>query len=248
MAQKNTKKPSTSIPVRAYGYVRVSTDEQAEHGLSLRAQRKKIRDYAALHNLKLVKIYADEGISGRTLDRPSFHALLDIVKNRADETVIVYRLSRLSRSTRDLLFLIEDVFQQGNTRLISITEHIDTRSSMGRFFLTIMAALAQMERELIAERTKAALAFKREQGQRLGAAPYGFRINDKGDHVPVPKELKVVKRIFALRKKDHSYAAIADQLNKDNVPTKRGKAWYPSTVRYIVTSDRYQNALTKKKQ
>ena len=227
-------------PRRAYGYVRVSTDEQAEEGLSLRVQRDKIRAFAKLHDLHLVEIYADEGVSGRNIERPGIQKLLEKVKGKDDETIIIYKLSRLSRHTRDLLFLIEDAFVRGNTRLMSITEHVDTQSPMGRFFLTIMAALAQMERELIAERTKAALDFKKKRGERLGSTPYGFRLGKDRKLVKVPKELKIVRRILRLRKAGGSYRTIADTLNVERVPTKRGGTWHPSTVRYIATNKRYQ--------
>ena len=243
MTTKASKKPSKASPTskpRAFGYVRVSTDEQVAEGLSLRAQRAAIRAYAKERGFRLIKLYADEGLSGRTLDRPALQELLDRVRGTENEAIIIYRLSRISRSTRDLLALVEDTFVRGNTRLISITEHIDTQTPMGRFFLTIMAALAQMERELISERTRTALRYKQSQGERLGAAPYGFKRGKTGELVEVRKELTVIRRIFKMRQQGKSYGDIADKLNEDGVPTKRGGKWYPSTVRYIVTNERYQ--------
>ena len=234
------KKP----PQRAYGYVRVSTDEQVDEGISLRAQRYRIKAYAQAHGLTLVRTYADEGITGRTMDRPGLQKLIRLAKSSECETIIVYRLSRLSRRTRDLLFLIEDVFLNGCTRLISINEHIDTETAMGRFLLTIMGAMAQMERELIAERTKASLRFKQEQGQQLGSAPYGFRWNTKGKLVQVAKEMRVVRRIFKLRKQGMSYGKIAKALNESKVKTKRGGTWHPATVRYIEMNKRYKRMLS----
>ena len=230
-------------PKRAYGYVRVSTDEQVEDGISLRAQRARIKAYAQAHGLKLVRTYADEGLTGRTMERPKLNELIETVKSKQGETIIVYRLSRLTRRTRDLLFLVEDVFINGNTRLISITEHIDTHSAMGRFLLTIMGAMAQMERELIAERTKAALKFKKEKGEGMGAPPYGFRWTKKGKLVQVAKEMKVVRLIFKMRHQGVSYGKIVKLLNEKNVPTKRDGKWHPGTVRYIATNERYRERL-----
>ena len=129
---------------------------------------------------------------------------------------------------------------KGNTGLVSITEQIDTDTVMGRFFLTIMGALAQMERELIGERTKAALQFKKERGERLGSTPYGFRLSKDKKLVEVPKEMRVVKRILKWRKEGRSYGKIAKELNAKKVPTKRGGKWYPSTVRYIAVNPRYR--------
>ena len=223
---------------KAYGYVRVSTDEQAEEGLSLRVQRSRIRAYAKAKNLRLIDIFADEGISGRSLDREGIQSLLDKIGSQECETVVVYKLSRLSRSTRDILFLIEELFVKGKTHLISISESIDTSTPMGRFFLTIMGALAQMERELIAERTKAALDFKKERGERLGSAPYGYKISKKGRKhklVQDKKEMKVVRRIFKMHKQGLSLRAIAKILNKEKIKTKRGGKWYASTVRAVLT-------------
>lgn len=230
---------SKRLPKRAYGYVRVSTEEQADKGISLRLQRSKIRELAKLRDLRLVKIYADEGISGRSLERPGFQALLEQVRSTERETIVVYKLTRLSRRTRDLLFLVEDVFLKGNTRLVSVSEQIDTDTPMGKFFLTIMGALAQMEREIIAQRTKETMRFKKERGERLGSPPYGFRLNRDKKMVQNPKEMRVVRRILKWRKEGWSYADIAEELNRKKVKTKRGKKWHASTVRYIAKNPRY---------
>jgi site-specific DNA recombinase len=229
--------------VRAFGYVRVSTEEQVEEGISLRSQRARIKAYALAHGLDLVRTYGDEGISGSTLERPRLQKLLDQVKGAQGETIIVYRLSRLSRSTRDLLFLVEDVFIKGHTRLVSVYENIDTHTALGRFFLTIMGALAQMERELISERTRATLQFKKSQGERLGAAPYGYRFNDKRKLVQDRSELAVVRRMVRLRNQGFSYQDIAEKLNELRLKTKRGGKWHASTVRYILKHPMHQKLL-----
>ena len=224
---------------KAYGYVRVSTEEQAEQGISLQVQRSKVRAYAKLHDLNLVSIFADEGVSGRTLDRPGLQELLATVSGKDDETVIVYRLNRLSRHTRHLLELVEETFVQGNTDLVSVNERIDTMTPTGRFFLIIMAALAQMERELIGDRTRQTLRYKKERGERLGSTPLGYDTVD-GELVQDSGEMKTVKFILDLREQGWTYAAIAERLMQDKVPTKRGGKWHPSTVRYIVNNDRYR--------
>ena len=188
-------------------------------------------------NLKLIDIFADEGISGSSLDREGIEKLSEKVGTEECETVIVYKLSRLSRRTRDILFLIEELFVKGKTQLISISESIDTATPMGRFFLTIMGALAQMERELIAERTQAALDFKKEQGERLGSAPYGYRVSKRGKKrklVQDKKEMRVVRYIFRMHKKGMSLRAIAKTLNEERIKTKRGGKWYASTVKGVL--------------
>lgn len=230
---------------RAYGYVRVSTEEQVREGVSLRDQRAKIKAYAELHDLRLVKIFSDEGASGKDLERPGLQQLLELTKDAKDESVVVYKLDRLSRRTRDLLFLIEDVFRQGNTRLLSLTEKIDTNTAMGKFFLTLMAGLAQMERELISERTRSALQFKKQKGERLGTTPLGYRTRKDGALVPLPREMATVRRIKNMRRRAMSYGKIADVLNDEDVPTKRGGKWYASTVWYVANNKRYAKALRR---
>ena len=230
---------SSPFPRKAYGYVRVSTDEQAEHGTSLRVQRAKIRAYAKLHDLRLVKIFADEGVSGRNLERDGLKELLKTVSGEDDETVIVYRLNRLSRHTRHLLKLIEEAFVEGNTHLVSVNERIDTTTPTGRFFLIIMAGLAQMERELIGDRTRQTLRYKKARGERLGATPFGYDTVN-GELVEDKREMKVVRLILKLRKQGWTYTAIGEKLTEDGVKTKRGGKWHPSTVRYIVKNDRYR--------
>ena len=228
MAKKKDKKE-----LKAYGYVRVSTSEQAEEGISIEVQKGKIRAYATLHDLKLMEIIKDEGYSGKNIDRPGIQRLIGLVEGKEAETIIVYKLDRLSRKTWDVLYLVEKIFKQGNTRFFSITEQIDTKTAMGKFLLTIMGAMAQMERELIAERTMAALAYKKEKGERLGAVPYGFRLEDK-NLVKDPKEQKILRKIKRLRKKGKSYREIAKILNDKGVLAKRGKPWHHGSIWFIL--------------
>ncbi len=233
MTRKHPKKPSKKAHIKrlkAYGYVRVSTDEQVREGLSLDAQKAKIGAFAILHDLNLIYIISDEGYSGKDIKRPGLQRLLKLVHGKGTEAVIVYKLDRLSRKTRDLLLLIEDTFKAGNTRFFSLTEQIDTDSAIGKFFLTLMGAMAQMERELIAERTKATLAYKKEQGASLGHIPYGYERID-GKLVKDSKEQKVIRKIKRLRRKGKSYRKIANILNEQGVPAKSKKArWHDSSV------------------
>lgn len=222
--------------LKAYGYVRVSTEEQAKEGISLDAQRDKIKAFATLHDLSLIEIIADEGLSGKDLARPGLARLIELVKGKEAEAVIVYKLDRLSRKTRDLLFLIEEVFKKGNTRFFSLTEQIDTETAMGKFFLTLMGAMAQMERELIAERTKATLAYKKGLGESLGHIPYGYQ-RDKGKLVRNEQEQKVIQKIKRLRRKGIGYRKIAKLLNQTKVPTRSKQAkWHDSSVWYVVNN------------
>lgn len=155
------KKSTNSITAL---YVRVSTDFQAEKGYSIEAQQDKLKTYCELNNLNNYEFYIDAGFSGSNLERPSMQKLLSDIKASKIQTVIVLKLDRLSRRTKDTLFLIEDVFNANNIRFISLTENLDTYSSNGKFFITIMSSVAQLERENIRERTMMGTQKKAEKG------------------------------------------------------------------------------------
>lgn len=209
--------------------MRVSTEEQAREGLSMEAQKEKIRSFAKLHNLDLIEIFADEGASGKNLDRDGIETLIKKIEGQQHDSVIVYKLDRLSRRTRDLLLLIEDVFAKGNTRLFSITEQIDTDTAIGKFFLTLMGAMAQMERELISERTKTVLEHKKKLGHSLGHIPFGFNRVD-GKLVKSNYEQKIIRNIKRWKREGKSYQWIADKLNEKGVSSRRGKKWHKSSL------------------
>jgi site-specific DNA recombinase len=217
------------------GYVRVSTDEQARDGVSLDAQRARILAYAEAKGLTLSAILADEGYSGKNLNRPALRELLSLCDRGEVVSVIVLKLDRLTRRTRHLLSMVEDVFLAKQIELHSVSESLDTSTPHGRFVLTLFGGLAQMERELIAERTKAALAYKRQQCQPTSHAPLGFKANGSRERMePVREELEIVWQILAMWRSGSSYAFIAATLNDDGVPTKRGGRWHHSTVAKVV--------------
>lgn len=232
--RRRMQQPAT--PAAALGYVRVSTDEQAREGVSLDVQCERIRAYAVAKGLGLVDVLADEGLSGKDLKRPALQALLARCERGEVAHVVVWRLDRLTRRTRHLLALVEETFLARRIELHSVSESLDTSTPHGRFVLTLFGGLAQMERELIGERTRTALAFKRENGQPTSHPPLGFRPNGSKRHrmIPVPEELAVVERILDLHLRGQGYHAIAAKLNEDGVPTKRGGRWHAFTVQKVV--------------
>lgn len=163
--------------MKAIGYIRVSTEDQAREGVSLDNQESKIRAYADLNNFELVDVIRDEGISGKTMDRSGMNRINTMVEAGEIEAVIVYKLDRLSRKTIDILSTL-DAWEKKDIAFHSITDRIDTKTAAGKFVLTILSALAQMERDLISERTVDALAHKKKSGEWLGNIPLGYRLHE----------------------------------------------------------------------
>jgi DNA invertase Pin-like site-specific DNA recombinase len=154
--------------------VRVSTEAQAEAGVSLDEQRTRIRAYAAAHGAEVVALAADR-VSGRTVRRPALQRALARLRAGEADALVAVRLDRVSRTTRDVLDLVAQAEGEG-WALHSIEERLDTSSPQGRFVVTILGALAQLEREQIGERTRNGMAELRRQGRRVsGKPPLGYR-------------------------------------------------------------------------
>lgn len=230
----------------ALGYIRVSTDEQVRDGVSLSAQAHKIHTYAELHDLNLIDIIRDEGFTGKNTSRPGLQSLLELVTTRAIGTVIVCKLDRLSRRTIDTLNLIE-TFKKADVAFHSIQEKVDTNTAMGQFFLTITAAFAQMERDLIAERTATALQHKRRNGEKTGGwTPYGYTRQLEDGTAILHRdndEQRIIAQMCNWRRDGKSYRAIAQELNKLRIPTRamtcnpdHPKTWSHKSVAKIIRS------------
>ncbi len=230
--------------MKVIAYTRVSTAEQADEGVSLDAQAAKLREWCERNGHGAPRLESDEGISGKRADnRPALQRALDAVC-RERGVLVVYSLSRLCRSTRDALDIAERLKRAG-AHLVSVTEAIDTTTAMGAFFFTVMAALAELERRLIGERTRESLAHKRRSGQKLGGlSPYGFKPADTGIRAPdgrlvtmlepAPNEQAVIERIRVMRDAGQPYRAIADRLNEDGISTRTGAAWSAKVIRDIL--------------
>jgi DNA invertase Pin-like site-specific DNA recombinase len=196
--------------MKAVGYIRVSTEDQAREGISLDTQKAKIEAYAAINDLELLGIIRDEGASGKDLEREGMAKLLDLIESGRVEAVIVYKLDRLSRRTLDTLTLIENLESKG-IAFHSISEKVDTKNATGRFFLTIISAVAQMERDMIAERTKDALAHKKQNGEWTGRVPFGFRM-ENNRLVEDPEQMKVIQKAKRMRRSGKSLREISRAL------------------------------------
>ncbi len=218
---------------KAFGYIRVSTEGQAEKGVSLSLQKAKIMAYADLHDFDLVEIVRDEGFSAKSIDgRPGVRMALAAAENGHIDGIIVYKLDRMFRNAQEALGVSEDLKELG-VGLHSVTESIDTQSAMGKFFFTIMAACAEMERNLISERTIGALQHKKAQGLVFNHPPYGWNAVD-GVLVENEAEQDTIRVIMELRGEGGGYSAIAADLNNMRTPAKRGGQWSAQTVKNVV--------------
>lgn len=165
-------------PLRAVGYLRVSTEEQAKKGISLDAQEKVVRSFIKAKEWKLLECVKDPGFSGKNLKCPGLQRMIELCKSNGVDVIVVYKLDRLSRRTRDMFELVEDVFEKNKVELASVTETIDTSTAMGSAFFGILTVLAQLERERIGERVSDARAFRDEKGEWTDCcAQAGFLIN-----------------------------------------------------------------------
>lgn len=218
----------------AIGYLRVSTLDQAVEGVSLGAQRDKIQAYCELMGLELVAVHADEGLSGKRADnRPGLKAALEAVAERKG-VLVVYSLSRLARSTVDCIAIAQRLEKAG-AELASINERIDTTSSIGKFFFTLMAALGQLERDQISDRTREALTFKKQNGQRVGRIPFGYDLAPDGKHlVANPTEQQAIETIVSLAQQRLSTRKIIAAIEAQGIRPKAAARWSPQAIANII--------------
>ena len=207
----------------AVGYLRVSTGEQVVSGLGLAAQRATIEARAGAEGWTVTGWFTDEGISGAVapLERPGMALAVDAMSDRQASRLVASHLSRVGRTAARVLDL-DTLADAEGWGLVMCDLQIDTGTAAGRFMLANMAAAAEYERNLVSERTRAALAVKRAQGVRLGR--------------PSTLDRERVARIVAERDAGSTWQAIADGLMADEVPTARGGVrWYPASVRKVYT-------------
>ena len=223
-------------------YVRVSTEEQAQEGFSIRAQEQKLKDFARIKDWSIYKIYTDEGISGKNLtERPAMQELIADVESGAVENVLVFKIDRLTRSTADLIYLT-DLFNQKNCAFNSLTESIDTQTPSGRMFLKIIGIFAEFERENIVERVKTGIERKVREGYSIGGnTSYGY---DRPKHQKVQEinetEAAIVREVFDMYvNQGVSIHGITRRLNVRKTPTKQGVSWGNHGIRDMLSNCNY---------
>ncbi len=217
-------------------YIRVSTQEQATQGHSLQAQEKALRAYCEAFSLSVVAVVKDAAVSGKTplQDREGGKQLLQLLKSRKAYHVVAFKLDRLFRSCRDCLNNVEP-WEKKRISLHLLDMSVNTSTASGKFFLTVMAGAAEMERKMISERVEAALSLKKSKGERISRhPPMGYKFN-RGRLVPDPKEQESIRLIKTLRESGSTYHAILDYLHTNGIPA-RGKKWHLATLQTILAS------------
>lgn len=227
-------------------YIRVSTDEQARHGVSLDVQEERLRAYCTMRGLEVVGTIRDEGVSAfkHLGKRPGGAELLRMIESGSARHVVAFKLDRLFRNAADALAMTETWNRSGVAlHLVDMGgAALDTASATGRMMLTMLAGFAEFERALTVERTAAALGHKKAHRLAYGPTPFGYE--RKGAAlVAHPGELDAVVRAQTWRAEGLSLRAIAGRLTAAGVPTKRGGRWAAQTVAYLLQNTLYAPAV-----
>jgi len=195
-------------------YIRVSTDHQRDEGYSIDAQKEMLEAHCVSKGIKRIEYYIDGGFTGSNIERPEMRRLIQDIKLGRVSHVVVYKLDRLSRSQKDTLYLIEDVFNPHGIDFVSLQESMDTSTPLGRLMLGILSAFAQLERENIFERTRMGMRKRVESGLWPGGGntPYGYDYDrEKGILVP-NQDAERVRQIYTLYLQGYSTGKIAEML------------------------------------
>jgi site-specific DNA recombinase len=214
---------------KGIGYVRASTRDQE---ITIQNQQQKIQSYAKAKDIDLIDMVIEQQ-SGKDLNRVGVTRILQAVQKHEVDAIIIYKVDRMFRNTEDALAMSR-MFRDNNVAFHSISESIDTASPWGKFFYTMISAFAELERNVIRERTKAALQHQKTQRKKYCRnAPYGLMV--QGDMlVDNPQEKSIIARITLYRERQHTYSEIANALNYRGLYTRCGKEWHPQQVKNVI--------------
>ena len=224
---------------RIGGYIRVSTEKQVM-GYSIEGQITQIEQYCQFNGYELVDIYADRGISGKSMNRPELQRMLNDAKNGKLDCVMVYKTNRLARNTSDLLTIVEELHRQ-NVEFFSLSERMEVKNSTGKLMLQILASFSEFERNTILENIYTGQRQRALEGYYQGNLPLGYNnIPDNKKELMINQhEANIVKYIFESYAKGHGYRKIANALNHKGYVTKKGNPFSISAVTYILSNPFY---------
>lgn len=220
-------------------YVRVSTTSQMEEGYSIEEQKAKLESYCDIKDWHVYKIYTDGGFSGSTTERPALEQLIKDAQSKLFDTVLVYKLDRLSRSQKDTLYLIEDIFLKNNIEFVSLLENFDTSTPFGRAVIGLLSVFAQLEREQIKERMQLGKLGRAKAGKSMmwAKTSYGYDYNkDTGTMTVNEYEALAVKEIYASYLAGMSITKLRDKINEEY---PKQPAWSYRTIRGILANPVY---------
>lgn len=220
------------------GYVRVSTEDQADHGVSLEAQREALAGYAMAHGLLMPRIIADEGLSSKTLDRPGIVELVGFL-DAGGKGIVVTKYDRLTRSLRDWCDLVYRYFgPEDGPSLLSVWDGQDLKRPAGRMTAAILMAVSEHLRENIVEGTNSAVAHKRSLGHRLGTVPYGWMVGDDGKTlVACDEEVKALTMMRNLAARKMTIRVISQTLDDLGFRARNGQTFAPSTISKLLREE-----------
>ena len=220
-------------------YVRVSTTSQLEEGYSIDEQKAKLESYCDIKDWHVYKVYTDGGFSGSTTERPALEQLIQDAQSKLFDTVLVYKLDRLSRSQKDTLFLIEDVFLKNNIEFVSLLENFDTSTPFGRAVIGLLSVFAQLEREQIKERMQLGKLGRAKAGKSMmwAKTSYGYNYDKETGSMTVNEyEALAVKEIFTSYLAGMSITKLRDKINEEY---PKQPAWSYRTIRGILANPVY---------
>jgi site-specific DNA recombinase len=216
--------------MKAFGYCRVSTTGQKEEGVSLAHQQDRITAWALANGHELAALYVETGSGGRADNRPRLQEAMAAVC-KVGGILVVYSLSRFSRSVKDTLALTEQL-DYADAHLASLSESLDTSSAVGRMVFKMLSTLNEFERDVLAERTRNALGHMRRNNRRISAKiPFGYTLGADGDTLlPNATEQAAISRITKRRADGYTLAAIAGTMESEQVRTREGGKWTAKTI------------------
>ena len=227
--------------MRAIGYASLNAINPQPTHLSLSQQEQMIRDYTRAHGMELVQIFTEIKNTNRDLDQPPLEKMLKAAAGEEFDVLVIARLDRLTRNIRYLNALIAEICVKYGIGLVSVEEGLDTSADSGQLAMNIIDIFTKWDSKRISDRTREIIARKRERGQRVGHAPFGYTYQNK-KLVEVPAEQSTVGLICKKRDEGMSYHKIARMLNEESIASKRGGIWYAETVKTV-----YQSVQNKKK-
>lgn len=220
-------------------YVRVSTTSQLEEGYSIEEQKAKLESYCDIKDWHVYKVYTDGGFSGSTTERPALEQLIKDAQSKLFDTVLVYKLDRLSRSQKDTLYLIEDIFLKNNIEFVSLLENFDTSTPFGRAVIGLLSVFAQLEREQIKERMQLGKLGRAKAGKSMmwAKTSYGYNYDKETGSMTVNEyEALAVKEIYASYLAGMSITKLRDKINEEY---PKQPAWSYRTIRGILANPVY---------